>query len=317
MSLTVVNRQICRRIFALVLLVTVLLAGFQTQSFANMTNDAQNGPGVGRFGGGEIIMLKNMTNSQMMSYVITTKDKAVIVVDGGLGTDAAHLKEVIKSRGSHVHAWFITHPHSDHVEALVDIINEGMDGITVDKIYYNFSEMDFYLRNEPYRADMVKRAIEAFETLPSSTLSITKKDEVIELPGASIKILNNPYLFTHNAINNSSIAFRLDMGTKRILFLGDLGKEGGESLLAEVDPSELKADYVQMAHHGQYGVERPVYEAIKPTVAMWNAPEWLYNNDNGGGIGSGSWLTLEVRKWMEEIGVKENFVIKDGDQYIK
>ncbi len=298
-------------------IIMYFLLGFHGNAFAAMVGDANNGPGAGRFGGGEIIMVRNSTQSQMMSYVITTRGNAVIVVDGGLGDDAAHLKEIIKTRGSHVHAWIISHPHSDHIGALVSIINEGLDGITIDKIYYNFPEMDFYLRNEPYRADMVKQAIEAFEKLPSSTLKITQKDEVLEFPGAKIKILNNPYLFTHNAINNSSIAFRLDMGTKRILFLGDLGKEGGESLLAEVDPSELKADYVQMSHHGQYGVERPVYEAIKPTVAMWNAPEWLYNNDNGGGIGSGSWLTLEVRKWMEEIGVKENFVIKDGDQYIK
>lgn len=317
MSLRCLSHGIYKRFFACLLLLSCLVFVFPTQVFAGLSSDAGSGPGAGRFGGSEMIMLKNTTNSQMMSYVITTKDKSVIVVDGGLGEDAAHLKEIIKSRGSHVHAWFITHPHSDHVEALVNIINEGLDGITIDKIYYNFPEMDFYQRNEPYRADMVRRAIEAFETLPSSTLSITKKGDVIELPGVKITILNNPYLFAHNAINNSSIVFRVDMGTKRILFLGDLGKEGGESLLSEVDANELKADYVQMAHHGQYGVDRPVYEIINPSVAMWNAPEWLYNNDNGTGVGSGSWLTLEVRKWMEEIGVKENFVMKDGDQYIK
>ena len=44
---------------------------------------------------------------------------------------------------------------------------------------------------------------------------------------------------------------------------------------------------------------------------MWNAPEWLYNNT------SGKYLTLEVRKWMKDIGVKSNYVIKDGDQFIK
>lgn len=72
-----------------------------------------------------------------------------------------------------------------------------------------------------------------------------------------------------------------------------------------------------MAHHGRYGVDRNVYKAISPTVAMWNAPEWFYNDDNGGGVGGGPWLMLEVRKWIEEIGVKENFVIKDRDRIIE
>jgi len=304
----------------LVLILTflfIITVSVPTFAVEGLTGDSGGGPGAGRFAGGEIMMLKNTTQSQMMSYVITTKGGEVIVVDGGLPEDAPHLKEVLKSKGSKVSAWFITHPHSDHVGALTSIINEGLDGITIENIYYNFADMDFYQRNEPYRADTVVAAIAAFEKLPSATLHITQKNEIVTVDNVTVKILNNPYLITHNAINNGSIAFRMEMGNKRILFLGDMGKEAGEMLTNEVSPEELKADYVQMAHHGQYGVDRNVYEMIKPTVAMWNAPEWLYNNDNGGGVGSGTWLTLEVRKWMEEIGVKENFVIKDGDQIIK
>ena len=44
--------------------------------------------------------------------------------------------------------------------------------------------------------------------------------------------------------------------------------------------------------------------------------EWLWDNDNGGGIGSGDWKTLETRQWMEELGVRVNYCIKDGDQII-
>ena len=50
---------------------------------------------------------------------------------------------------------------------------------------------------------------------------------------------------------------------------------------------------------------------------MWNSPEWLWDNDNGGGKGSGSYLTLKVREWMNELGVKKHYVMKDGDQIIK
>ena len=71
-----------------------------------------------------------------------------------------------------------------------------------------------------------------------------------------------------------------------------------------------------IAHHGQYGVNRDVYAAINPQIALWPCPQWLWDNDNGGGIGSGDWKTLETRQWMEELGVRVNYCIKDGDQII-
>ncbi len=33
----------------------------------------------------------------------------------------------------------------------------------------------------------------------------------------------------------------------------------------------------------------------------------------GGGIGSGPWMTLETRLWMQRLCVKEHYVIKDGN----
>lgn len=276
------------------------------------------GPGKVSLGGAEIMLLNTQSDSQMMSYIITTNAGELIVVDGGLPEDAHYLANVIKSKGGRVSAWLITHPHSDHVGALTKLINEGMEGITVDGLYYKYQDMDWYIRNEAYRSQMVADSIEAFNKLnPSVRHGDIKKGDIIELGGAKIHILNNPYLFTVNAINNSSIAYRIDINGKRILFLGDMGPEAGESLKNDVPAKELKADYVQMAHHGQYGVNKDVYELISPRVCMWNAPAWLWDNDNGGGKGSGQYLTLEVRRWMEELGVKFHYVIKDGDQIIK
>ncbi len=86
------------------------------------------------------------------------------------------------------------------------------------------------------------------------------------------------------------------------LVLGDLGVEGGRELLS-MYPEKLNADAVQMAHHGQNGVDRPVYEAIHPRFAFWTTPDWLWTNTlPGGEPGKGPWATLTVRSWMDEIG---------------
>lgn len=294
-----------------ILSVFIMLIILSTNTYAKISY-REIGPAKKIFDGEALIMLKSSTASQMMAYVIITKNKKLIVVDGGLKEDAKHLKEVIKDNGGVVDAWLLTHPHSDHVGALTSILNEENSGIEIKSIHYHLLDFDWYQRNEAYRADTVKELMEALEKVSREKLySSVKYGDKFLVDDVVINIMNAPYLFTHNSINNSSIAYRLDMGSRKVMFLGDMGEEAGKRLLEDVPRFELKADVVQMAHHGQYGVSKEVYQAISPIVAMWNAPAWLYHNY------SGKYLTLEVREWMQEIGVRRNLTIENGDQVLK
>ena len=98
---------------------------------------------------------------------------------------------------------------------------------------------------------------------------------------------------------------------KSIIFLGDGLKNVSKEVLE--NPESLKSDAVQMAHHGQNGVTQEVYQAINPDVCFFNCPEWLWNNDNGGGYNSGSWQTVIVRGWMSEMNTT-NYAAYEGDQ---
>ena len=57
-----------------------------------------------------------------------------------------------------------------------------------------------------------------------------------------------------------------------------------------------------------------MYEAIAPTGCLWNTPQWLWDNDVGKGFNTHVFNTVYTRGWMEELGVREHYVIKDGDQ---
>jgi hypothetical protein len=118
-----------------------------------------------------------------------------------------------------------------------------------------------------------------------------------------------------NVVNNSCSIIRMEVEGQTVLFLGDAGVEQGKVLL-EKHGEELRSDFVQMAHHGQNGVTKEVYEAIKPKACLWPTPLWLYDNDIGKGYGSGPWQTLVVRDWMQELGVKHHFIDKDGTHEI-
>ena len=87
-----------------------------------------------------------------------------------------------------------------------------------------------------------------------------------------------------------------------MLFLGDV-EAAGDAVMIEKYGKALKSDVVQMAHHGQNGVDRPVYEAIAPRFAFWTTPDWLWTNTiDPANPGKGPWQTLTVRQWMEALG---------------
>ena len=57
--------------------------------------------------------------AQSMSYVMTTKNGQVIVVDGGCEQDTPRLESFIKEKGGVIHHLFVTHYHNDHIGAVI------------------------------------------------------------------------------------------------------------------------------------------------------------------------------------------------------
>lgn len=251
--------------------------------------------------------LPEQTHSQMMSYVIRTGKGKVIVIDGGTKGDAPYLKSFLKDLGNEVEAWFITHQHSDHTDALATILGD-LDGLKINRFYSSLLDEEWIRAYERVWIDDViflnnamKNAGRCFnEMVPG---------QVLEFDNVRVEVLavKNPELHM-NAVNNSSVVLRFQDPEKSVLFLGDLGLEAGEKLMKSPFASRLRSDYVQMAHHGQNGVTRGFYELVRPQYCLWTTPTWLWNNDSGGGKGSGPWKTLEVRSWMEELKPKRSFV---------
>lgn len=275
------------------------------------------GPGNRFFDGGSLSMLADSGNRQMLSLILQDKNGALVVVDGGWSDDQGHLADVIRSKGGHVSGWFLTHPHSDHAGALISILNNPDSQITIDNIYYNFTSQDWYDTFGNGRGSFVAELREALAKVPQEKLhgDITKGQE-FQFGEIRAVVMNNPYLLQSTSVNNSSVVYKFYLNGVSILVLGDLGPEAGDLMLMDNGAEALKSDIVQMSHHGQYGVGRDVYAAVNPSIALWPCPQWLWDNNNGGGVGSGDWKTLETRQWMEELGVRANYSIKDGDQVI-
>lgn len=260
----------------------------------------------------KLTQITNSSPSQMMGYVIKTSENKTIVIDGGAYEDTQNLTTCIEKNGNNVDAWFVTHPHKDHVGALTEIIKKN--NINIQNIYITLNDEEWYKK---YGGNRANEAIEFIETLKNKNVE-GKVHEVAEnqklyIGKLKCEILGikNPEIH-ENAINNSSMVIKFTVNKKGIIFLGDTGKQSGEKLLHN-QKRNLKADILQIAHHGQQGADEELYKEISPTIALWPTPKWLWDNDNGNGEDSGTWKTKETRKWIENLNIKENIVEKDGN----
>lgn len=272
---------------------------------------------TGASGVGELWMLGSATGAQNLSIVIKSPHGKLIVIDGGWEADADKLSSLILQQGGKVDAWLITHPHEDHVGALCTILNDTARKIKIDKIYCSLATPDWYRQVSPTGAGIADQLLSAFTKLPVGTVTnnIGRGTE-INTDDVHIRVLNNRGVYTYNGVNNSSLVYKIRVSGQSILILGDLAYDGGKDLIKSCTAAELKSDIVQMAHHGQQGVDQDAYALIAPTTCLWPSPAWLWNNDNGGGVGSGPWGTLKTRAWMDALGVKDNRSLKDGDVHM-
>ena len=256
----------------------------------------------------------------MMSYIVTDELGNVVVIDGGQAFNREYLvttlQEITGEKKPVIKAWFLTHAHSDHIEAFLGVMENADGRVEVENVYYHFPQASFIEQYEPSEAYTVKAFYQALPLFQEKA-RVLKEGERICIGKMDFEILQvfNP-LETKNAINNSSMIFRLTLNGKKVLFLGDAGIEAGERLLQKYKTA-LKSDFCQMAHHGQGGVSREVYEAIAPDACLWDTPDWLWDNDAGKGFNTHVFLTVEVRRWMQELGVKTHYCTKDGTNVLR
>ena len=273
------------------------------------------------------------TSKYMMGFVIVTKKNNVVVIDGGRPADMPLLKQYIGGR--RIAAWILTHAHEDHISGFIDKLERhGAEDFDIDKIYYNFPPYE--LINDKNVRDYEYHCAELNESLPSFNAILDKiKDKaVVVSQGDSITvdelkidfIYSYPPGLTNNVLNDSSLVFKVVGEKQSVLFLGDLGPEGGDLLFRE-SRHLLRSDIVQMAHHGHMNVGFEVYAEIMPKACLWCCPMWLYNEpvvpeylkDAERLIRMGRvrmYGTALTRKWMELLGVKTHYVSGEGTNCI-
>ena len=119
------------------------------------------------------VMYQLVDPSQMMSYVIKTKEGKLIVIDGGYDRNAvdiiAKAKELSGADVPVIDAWIHTHCHDDHCVAFAEIVLKMPEALDIKHVYHNF-----------LKYEIIKWAQEKF-FLPVWTVTEPRRDMISNL----------------------------------------------------------------------------------------------------------------------------------------
>lgn len=247
-----------------------------------------------------------------------------------------------------ISGWLITHMHEDHFGAFIDLglwsgLKEEKERITIEQLIYSASSDENTAKAKYPDADVQTPWTQLFK------LSITGwgdriKQKVKAHPGQKF-YFHNLTCTVYTAedllhfrsefdpfkggkyINNTSIVTMVNFMGEDALYLADSSGENNPYVLAPVYQHALKADILQVAHHG-YGdtAAGTTYAFVKPDIVFWPVyAQHFYGKDIGfsdsrgpyGGVKDvGFNLQLFEKGVIHYVHASKNITIEDFETYI-
>ncbi|HCL99845.1 MAG: internalization-related competence protein ComEC/Rec2 protein [candidate division CPR2 bacterium GW2011_GWC1_41_48] len=194
--------------------------------------------------------------------LIRTKENQIILIDGG------PTSKILEILGRELPYWqrkidlvVLTHPHSDHMNGLIDVIKKYEIGMILTNGVKS-SESEF---KEWERVIREKKVLT--KTLVKGTKIILNNEDKIEVLWPQ-----DPH-FEEKEQNDSSLVLKLDTRGKDFLFTGDAGFEVLNKLF------QVNAEVLKVPHHGsKSGLDKEVLEKINPKTAVIEVGENSYGH---------------------------------------
>lgn len=181
-----------------------------------------------------------------------------MLVDGGPPESATALIGKLRQlKVARIDYLVATHPHSDHIGGFVKLLNTLPVGEVWDPgfVYDSPVYLD-YLR-------AVKRSGAKFRTVGTGYQATPAPNCQMEVFAPSKPFLRG----TRSDANNASIVMRLRFGKVRVLFTGDIEREGRARIYRQ--GADLRAEVLKVAHHGSYnGTDLAFLNRVRPRIAI-------------------------------------------------
>ncbi len=231
----------------------------------------------------KVIQYDDQSEAQGMCYAIVSNTGRLILIDGGNMGNADQVNSIIAIWGMHVEAWIITHPHPDHIDAF-RYVYPGASGV-IDAIYDNGMDYEAYAAVANWWDHPESQGLYLEMTAGSEKVTSINAGDCLDF--GTLKIMFYHAYDTYeesmgDVCNNASLVFKVEAGGKSMLFTGDCIRTAAyDKIMQTYGEDALKADYLQMPHHGYTRAfpDEYVLDYIQPEVCFFDAPTWLFGED--------------------------------------
>ncbi|QUH21133.1 ComEC/Rec2 family competence protein [Alkaliphilus sp. B6464] len=190
------------------------------------------------------------------SILIITPNNKTILIDAGEQSEGRRVKAYLtKNRINKIDLIIGTHPHSDHIGGLSEIIK-------------NFEVEKIIMPKKLHTSATFEKLLTTIES-KGLTISTPQQNKLVEFD-ENIKLhFLGPIKDYGDNLNLWSIVFRLDYMDKSFLFTGDIEEEAEIDLINTYDKAVLRANVLNVGHHGSNtSTSKQFLDYVNPEIAL-------------------------------------------------
>ena len=225
-----------------------------------------------------------------MCYIFRLSNGDFVVWDGGHDDDVypdgengrrlyAKLKEYAPDP-EHIciSAWIITHPHVDHIGALMYFAKHYIDDPSIEIKHLLINNPSDDVLAEDVRAELIPKVaayreqIERLAAIKGVNVHKTHPGQVFKFGSdATLEMLHNHELRVPSELhgsNNLSLVSRFTVCGQTFMMTGD-SKAQSNRLMENMYGSRLRCDFYQTPHHGMGANTAEFPEIVDPRWVLW------------------------------------------------
>lgn len=188
------------------------------------------------------------------SILIQSPDGKTMLIDGGERSPGV-VSYLNKLGVKLIDVIVATHPHSDHIGGLVEVLQRSNVG-------------EVWINGQPHTTKVFEDFLIAIDK-SGAKYHEAKRGEVIELGAVRFQVLHPGPALVQD-MNGNSIVLRLAYGDISFLFMGDANFASEADMLAA--RQEVKATVLKVGHHGSATSSSTSFlKAVAPQVAVYSA----------------------------------------------
>ncbi len=186
--------------------------------------------------------------------ILVEYDKKAMLIDAGESDQGEVVSDYLQDQGISTLGYVVaTHPHSDHIGGMNDILN-------------NFQIKHFIDSGYPHTTQTYEDMITTIDK-KNISFETVKAGQTIDFdPAVDIEVLNPSGTYSDD-LNENSVVLKLTYGDTSILLMGDAGLDAEEKIMKA--GSDIDSDILKVGHHGSdSGSGDKFISTISPEVSV-------------------------------------------------